>query len=143
MLYIHFILECLVEVAYEVCVSSDTDLGPSEEGSAGVAGGGPVVLAQLGGLEVAHAALGHHPPPRCSGHHSPLVCSQCGAVLLCCCVTSDTAVHISCCGRAAWCLAAGRTSLGWTLINGERGAAHLSRGRDCGGRWICGGWRII
>ena len=116
---------------YEVCVSSDTDLGPSEEGSAGVAGGGPVVLAQLGGLEVAHAALGHHPPPHCSGHHSPLVCSQCGAVLLCCCVTSDTAVHISCCGRAAaWCLAAGRTSLGWTLINGERGAAHLSRGRD-------------
>ena len=46
-----------------MCVSSDTDLGPSEEGSAGVAGGGPVVLAQLGGLEVAHAALGHHPPP--------------------------------------------------------------------------------
>ena len=43
-----------------MCVSSDTDLGPSEEGSAGVAGGGPVVLAQLGGLEVAHAALGHH-----------------------------------------------------------------------------------
>ena len=59
-----------------MCVSSDTDLGPSEEGSAGVAGGGPVVLAQLGGLEVAHAALGHHPPPRCSGHHSPLVCSH-------------------------------------------------------------------
>ena len=119
---------------YGVCVSSDTDLGPSEEGSAGVAGGGPVVLAQLGGLEVAHAALGHHPllpsplqPPRTT----LLSCSQCVAVLLCCCVTSDTAVHISCCGRAAaWCLAAGRTSLGWTLINGERGAAHLSRGRD-------------
>ena len=134
MLYVYIVLYTCILFScsgYGVCVSSDTDLGPSEEGSAGVAGGGPVVLAQLGGLEVAHAALGHHPPPRCSGHHSPLVCSQCGAVLLCCCVTSDTAVHISCCGRAAaWCLAAGGSSLGWTLINGERGAAHLSRGRD-------------
>ena len=110
--------KCILFSCSAVCVSSD--LGPSEEGSTGVAGGGPVVLAQLGGLEVTHAALGHHPP-------LALVSIKC------CCVTSDTAVHISCAGLpGAWL--AGCTSLGWTLINGEQGAAHLSRGRGCGGR---------
>ena len=75
-LYTYILFSCSA-----VCVSSD--LGPSEEGSAGVAGGGPVVLAQLGGLEVAHAALGHHPllpsplqPPRTT----LLSCSQCVAL---------------------------------------------------------------